>query len=193
MRDMIEIIKRSKRESIILSLIIILFCALNLILNMDFYKKLLTDNYDIVTDSQSLSKVIEKNEKFIYADLSNANLEHYSINNNDNTANIYTLKLDDNNILVLLKENTIITNKTPVEIIYDNYTTLDIKKKFENTEYLKVSFTNIDYKTDLLIEKIKLYLIIGLLILSGLSIIINFSGLLNPKKTLAFKSYVKKN
>ena len=193
MRDMLEIIKRAKRESIVLSLIIILFCLVNLILSMDFYKKLLIDDYTVVTDAKSLSNAIEKNERYIYIDLSNANLEHYSISNEDNTANIYTLKYDDNYILVLLKENTIITNKTPVEIINDNYTTLDIKKKFEKVDYLKISLSNIEYKKDLFIEKVKLYLIICLLILSGISIIINFYGLLNPKKTISFKSYVKKN
>lgn len=192
MKKVEELIKRKKKENILLSLLLITICMLNLILNFNNYVKVVSKDYYEVNDIESLNKSIKNKEKFIIVNLKNAKLESYSLANKDNVlANLYTLNMDNKNILILLKPNTILTTKVFLEILNDTSETYQIKDKLNNNYYDKY-LSNVNYDFSIKFESIKLYVILLLLTLSIISIIINVISIRNPNRTHMYKKYYKK-
>lgn len=184
MDDLRKLAKRKIMESLILSLLIIVFCIFNFGVNIDTYKKVIFDDYTIVNNYEELSSAKVNNDNFIIIDLSNAGIEHYKL---DEKANIYTLILDGKKILVLLKENTVLTDKVNVQIIKQDEFIQDIEKKLYKNTYDDIILSNINYNRDIDIIKYKVYVIGILTILSLISILINLIKLIKPEKTKYYK------
>ena len=192
MSDIIDIVKRKKIEGLVCSVIIAIFCFINIILNMDVYKKVIFNEYSTINSIEDLNKAYMNKERFLLINLKDANLEYYQLKSNNITANIYTLKLDDKNVLVTLKENTLITDKTEVEIAMDDQIIEDLKTKFDTKNYYNISLSNINYHRDKKVFLYKIYILFGLLFISLLSSIINTIFMLIPTKTLTYRKYIKK-
>ena len=190
-----ELVKRNKKENLVLSLIIIIVCVLSLMLNFNNYFRTLSNEYYEVTNLENLNTAIKNKERFISVDLRDAKLEMYSLKEEKKTehhADIYTLSLDEMNILVLIKPNTMITDKVPLEILNDDNDSYQIKNKLKDNDYYAHVLSNVDYNFNRKFELIKFYITIGLLVVSLISIVVSFNGVLNPSKTYAYKKYNKK-
>lgn len=192
MNDIRELVVRKKLQNLILNFILIIFCFINIILNIDNYKKILSNNFDTISSISQLDKAKKDNNLFIYIDLQDAKMQNYSIKNKLNKANIYTLNMDDKNILVILRENTILTDKTPVKIINDSDIISDIKNKLKDNDYYEISLSNVDYNDDKIIELYKIYALFLILSLSTLFIFIDLFGIFIPSNTIMYKKYKKK-
>lgn len=195
MREYIEIIRRSKLESIILKFIIILFCLFTVILNSKTYMTIFkTDG--VVNSYDGLIQKINKNEKFITLDLTNAKLQKYSMISDDNDKlNIYSVPFDDNDFLVVLKDNTALTNSVTLQILNYDFNMKDIKEKLEYNNIYKFSdkkyFSNVNYLISEKIIKIKFYFTVILLFLMIVFLPVDIYLYINPKKTFKYKKMVK--
>ena len=169
--------KTKKIESILLSVFLIVICIGDIIIKFDDYNAVLTNNYYRINKIEDLNK----SNRFKSANLKEAKMENYSIINNEKKVNIYTYELDGENILVLLNENTINTSKTPVQVINDNSITLDIKNKLKRNNYYKKVLSNVNFNLDRKIQLYTSYIMFTLIILSFISIIFNFIGLIRLK------------
>ena len=112
-----NLVKKSKAENIILKLILIIICVVTLIINSTDYKRIFLDNSP-VTNYEELKPFIDDNEKFITLDLSNAKETRFSFQNNnkEDAAKIYDINYGQNNLLVVVKPNTALTNKVKGEL-----------------------------------------------------------------------------
>lgn len=190
-----ELVKRNKKENIVLSLIIIIFCVLNLLLNINNYFRVITSDYYEIKSANDLNIAIKNKERFVSVDLRDSKLEMYSLkeeDKNEKFADIYTLILDDTNVLVLLKPNTMITDEVAVEISNDTKDTYQIKNKLKYDKYSNKNLSNLDYNFNRNLELIKFYIVIILLVLAIINIVFNIYGVLNPSKTYTYKKYNKK-
>ncbi|MBQ9024229.1 MAG: hypothetical protein IJ105_03290 [Bacilli bacterium] len=172
-------VKKKRRiiQNLLLSVLLIIIIFFNIIVNIDKYKLVLSNDYMIINSINDMNT----SDKYVYVDLKDASLEHYSMNNEKLNINIYTYELDNNNVLVLLKENTIITDKTPFEIIDDNKMTIDIKEKLKDNNYYSKVLSNVDYTLDRKIDLYKIYILFIVILISIISILINFIKLINKK------------
>lgn len=177
--------------NILLCIFLISFCTINLLLNKNIYNGVLSNNYNIITSLDDLNRT----DRFIYADLTHAKLENYSIKNSQQKVNIYTYNLNNVNVLLLLKDNTLITNKTPLEVIKDNEITIDIKEKFKDNNYYELVLSNIDYNLDRKIYLYKAYALLSLVLISFIAIIINIIKLfiLKRKKVYSIQDNLQKS
>lgn len=190
-----ELVKRNKKENLVLNLIIIIVCILSLMLNINNYFRVISSDYFEIKSINDLSNAMKNKERFISVDLRSAKLEMYSLketNKKENFSDIYTLNIDGNNILILLKPNTMITDEVPLEILNDSKDTYQIKNKLKDNNYNNKVLSNINYNFNRNLEIIKFYITVILLILSIINIIINIYGMLNPNKTYMYKKYNKK-
>lgn len=192
MKDIIDIVKRKKIEGLVCSVIIAIFCFTNILLNMDIYKKVIFNEYSTINSIEDLNKAYINKERFLLVNLKNADLEYYQLKSDNITANIYTLKLDDKNVLVTLKENTLITDKTEVEIALEDSTVEDLKTKFDTNNYYDISLSNINYNKDRKVYLYKIYILFVLLFISMISSIFNAIFTMIPNKTLTYQKYMKK-
>ena len=183
MQDINE--KRSKKlQSIILSFLLVIICIVNVVINNELYREVLTNDFNKIKTINDLdSKISFKN-----VNLKESNLEHYSIEHKKEKVNIYTHTLEDVNILVLLRENTILTDKTPVETIKDNKITKDIKEKLKDKNYYTKVLSNINYNTNRKVELYKVYVILALIFISIMSIFINMIGLFKLSSKYMYKT-----
>lgn len=183
MSEYIEIIKYRKLENIILKIIIIVFCFLTIIINLNEYKSLFKNNTNIENS-------INENYRFVTLDLTPSKLISYSIiDNNENKVNFYTLELNDKILLIALKENTVITNKVEGELKdYDKYVNVIKNKYNENGKLIEEKyFSNVSYNTNKKIVEIKFYFTIILLIIIILTLPFDIFIYINPKKSKKFK------
>lgn len=177
--------KRSKKlQSIILNFILVILCIINVVVNNELYKQVLTNNYNEIKTIDDFNS----NISFKNINLKDAKLEHYLIQNKKEKINIYTSNLDDVNILVLLRENTILTDKTPVEIVDDNDIIKDVKEKLKDKNYYTKVLSNINYNSNRKIQLYKIYVILGLIFISVLSIFINMVGLFKLSNSYMYKT-----
>ena len=191
MSDIKGLVKVKKQENIILSFILIFVCIINIVLNYNVYYKVITNNYLQINSFTELEKAVKNKERFISVDLRESQLEKYSLNDKKNTIDIYTLTIDNKNILVLLDTNTMITDKVNLEIIDSIDITDTIKDKLNKDYYDKI-LSNTNYILNRNIELIKLYVVVLIFIISLINIIVNIIGLINPTKTHLYKKYNKK-
>lgn len=192
-----NLVKKSKAENIILKLILIIICVVTLIINSTDYKRIFLDNSP-VTNYEELKPFIDDNEKFITLDLSNAKETRFSFQNNDkeNAAKIYDINYGQNNLLVVVKPNTALTNKVKGELLTDNENIKVIKQKLKEDDNSKnydiKYFSNMDYTEEEKLIKTKFYVTTILIILLFFGIIIDFVKFINPSKTRLYKKYMKK-
>ncbi len=191
MNDIKGLVKVKKQENIILSFILIFVCIINIVLNYNVYYKVITNNYLQINSFTELEKAVKNKERFISVDLRESQLEKYSLNDKKNTIDIYTLTIDNKNILVLLDTNTMITDKVNLEIIDSIAITDTIKDKLNKDYYDKI-LSNTNYILNRNIELIKLYVVVLIFIISLINIVLNIIGFINPTKTHLYKKYNKK-
>lgn len=191
------LVKKSKAENIILKLILIIICVVTLIINSTDYKRIFLDNSP-VTNYEELKPFIDDNEKFITLDLSNAKETRFSFQNNnkEDAAKIYDINYGQNNLLVVVKPNTALTNKVKGELLTDNENIKVIKQKLKednNSKNYDIKyFSNMDYTEEEKLIKTKFYVTTILIILLFLGIIVDFIKFMNPSKTRLYKKYMKK-
>ena len=192
-----NLVKKSKAENIILKLILIIICVVTLIINSTDYKRIFLDNSP-VTNYDELKPFIDDNEKFITLDLSKAKETRFSFQNNDkkDAAKIYDINYGQNNLLVVVKPNTALTNKVKGELLTDNENIKVIKQKLKEDDNSKnydiKYFSNMDYTEEEKLIKTKFYVTTILIILLFFGIIIDFVKFINPSKTRLYKKYMKK-
>lgn len=192
-----NLVKKSKAENIILKLILIIICVVTLIINSTDYKRIFLDNSPI-TNYEELKPFIDDNEKFITLDLSNAKETRFSFQNNnkEDAAKIYDINYGQNNLLVVVKPNTALTNKVKGELLTDNENIKVIKQKLKEDDNSKnydiKYFSNMDYTEEEKLIKTKFYVTTILIILLFLGIIVDFIKFMNPSKTRLYKKYMKK-
>ena len=192
-----NLVKKSKAENIILKLILIIICVVTLIINSTDYKRIFLDNSP-VTNYEELKPFIDDNEKFITLDLSNAKETRFSFQNNnkEDAAKIYDINYGQNNLLVVVKTNTALTNKVKGELLTDNENIKVIKQKLKEDDNSKnydiKYFSNMDYTEEEKLIKTKFYVTTILIILLFLGIIVDFIKFMNPSKTRLYKKYMKK-
>ena len=188
----INIIKE-KKKSLILSTLMIILCIISLIFFSEDYLKILNNEYFIVSDSKSLNEAIKNNERYVSVDLSGAKLEVYSLENiSKRKINLYTLDFDNKKVMIFLRDNTIITNKVYLNIESFDQNKKNIKELLNDSAYYDIILSNENFVLNRNIKLIKMYTLYILIILSIIKVIFDIYYINNPKKTIAYKKYMKK-
>lgn len=188
----IKVIKK-KKESLILSVVMIILCIISLIFFSSDYLKVLNNEYVNINNSKSLEDSIKNKERYVSADLRKAKLEVYSLENkNKKKLNLYTLDFDNKKVMIFLRDNTIITDKVYLNIESFDENKKSIKELLNSSDYYNVILSNENFTLNRNIDLTKMYVIYILIILSIVTIILDIYYINNPKKTNTYKKYMKK-
>ena len=188
----IKVIKK-KKESLILSVVMIILCIISLIFFSSDYLKVLNNEYVNINNSKSLEDAIKNKERYVRADLRKAKLEVYSLENkNKKKLNLYTLDFDNKKVMIFLRDNTIITDKVYLNIESFDGNKKSIKELLNNSDYYDAILSNENFTLNRDIDFTKMYVIYILIILSIVTIILDIYYINNPKKTNTYKKYMKK-
>lgn len=188
----IKVIKK-KKESLILSIVMIILCIISLIFFSSDYLKVLNNEYVNINNSKSLEDAIKNKERYVRADLRKAKLEVYSLENkNEKKLNLYTLDFDNKKVMIFLRDNTIITDKVYLNIESFDGNKKSIKELLNNSDYYDAILSNENFTLNRDIDLTKMYVIYILIILSIVTIILDIYYINNPKKTNTYKKYMKK-
>lgn len=188
----IKVIKK-KKESLILSVVMIILCIISLIFFSSDYLKVLNNEYVNINNSKSLENAIKNKERYVRADLRKAKLEVYSLENkNEKKLNLYTLDFDNKKVMIFLRDNTIITDKVYLNIESFDGNKKSIKELLNNSDYYDAILSNENFILNRDIDLTKMYVIYILIILSIVTIILDIYYINNPKKTNTYKKYMKK-
>lgn len=188
----IKVIKK-KKESLILSVVMIILCIISLIFFSSDYLKVLNNEYVNINNSKSLEDAIKNKERYVRADLRKAKLEVYSLENkNEKKLNLYALDFDNKKVMIFLRDNTIITDKVYLNIESFDGNKKSIKELLNNSDYYDAILSNENFTLNRNIDLTKMYVIYILIILSIVTIILDIYYINNPKKTNTYKKYMKK-
>ena len=188
----IKVIKK-KKESLILSVVMIILCIISLIFFSSDYLKVLNNEYVNINNSKSLEDAIKNKERYVSADLRDAKLETYSLENKKGKRlNLYTLDFDNKKVMIFLRDNTIITYKVYLNIESFDGNKKSIKELLNNSDYYDVVLSNENFILNRNIDLTKMYVIYILIILSIVTIILDIYYINNPKKTNTYKKYMQK-
>lgn len=166
----IKVIKK-KKESLILSVVMIILCIISLIFFSSDYLKVLNNEYVNINNSKSLEDAIKNKERYVSADLREAKLEVYSLENkNEKKLNLYTLDFDNKKVMIFLRDNTIITDKVYLNIESFDGNKKSIKELLNNSDYYDVVLSNENFTLNRDIDLTKMYVIYILIILSIVTI-----------------------
>ena len=188
----IRVIKK-KKESLILSVVMIILCIISLIFFSSDYLKVLNNEYVNINNSKSIDDAIKNKERYVRADLRKAKLEVYSLENkNKKKLNLYTLDFDNKKVMIFLRDNTIITDKVYLNIESFDGNKKSIKELLNNSDYYDAILSNENFILNRDIDLTKMYVIYILIILSIVTIILDIYYINNPKKTNTYKKYMKK-
>lgn len=188
----IKVIKK-KKESLMLSIVMIILCIISLIFFSSDYLKVLNNEYVNVNNSKSLDDAIKNKERYVSADLRKSKLEVYSLENkNKKKLNLYTLDFDNKKVMIFLRDNTIITDKVYLNIESFDGNRKSIKELLNNSDYYDAILSNENFILNRDIDLTKMYVIYILIILSIVTIILDIYYINNPKKTNTYKKYMKK-
>ena len=188
----IKVIKK-KKESLILSIVMIILCIISLIFFSSDYLKVLNNEYVNINNSKSLDDTIKNKERYVSADLRKAKLEVYSLENkNKKKLNLYTLDFDNKKVMIFFRDNTIITDKVYLNIESFDGNKKSIKELLNNSDYYDAILSNENFILNRDIDLTKMYVIYILIILSIVTIILDIYYINNPKKTNTYKKYMKK-
>lgn len=184
--DLESKVRKNKIVSMILGFVVITLCIVNIVSNKNNYFSVL---YNEQKQINTLSDINNEN-RYYSINLKKSKQENYNIKYGESSINLYKINIDNKDVLVLLKENTIITDKVLLQEEKNEDILSLIYGKFKNKYYEKV-LSNIDYESNKKEELTKLYIIIIVALISLLFTVINLFGVLNPKKTLMYKRYNK--
>ena len=188
----IKVIKK-KKESLMLSIVMIILCIISLIFFSSDYLKVLNNEYVNINNSKSLENAIKNKKRYVSADLRKAKLEVYSLENkNEKKLNLYTLDFDNKKVMIFLRDNTIITDKVYLNIESFDGNKKSIKDLLNNSDYYDAILSNENFILNRNIDLTKMYVIYILIILSIVTIILDIYYINNPKKTNTYKKYMKK-
>ena len=188
----IKVIKK-KKESLMLSIVMIILCIISLIFFSSDYLKVLNNEYVNINNSKSLEDAIKNKERYVSADLRDAKLETYSLENKkEKKLNLYTLDFDNKKVMIFLRDNTIITDKVYLNIESFDENKKSIKELLNSSDYYNVILSNENFTLNRNIDLTKMYVIYILIILSIVTIILDIYYINNPKKTNTYKKYMKK-
>lgn len=188
----IKVIKK-KKESLMLSIVMIILCIISLIFFSSDYLKVLNNEYVNINNSKSLNDAIKNKERYVSADLRKSKLEVYSLENkNKKKLNLYTLDFDNKKVMIFLRDNTIITDKVYLNIESFDGNKKSIKELLNNSDYYDAILSNENFILNRDIDLTKMYVIYILIILSIVTIILDIYYINNPKKTNTYKKYMKK-
>ena len=188
----IKVIKK-KKESLMLSVVMIILCIISLIFFSSDYLKVLNNEYVNINNSKSLDDAIKNKERYVSVDLRKAKLEVYSLENkNKKKLNLYTLDFDNKKVMIFLRDNTIITDKVYLNIESFDGNKKSIKELLNNIDYYDAILSNENFILNRDIDLTKMYVIYILIILSIVTIILDIYYINNPKKTNTYKKYMKK-
>lgn len=188
----IKVIKK-KKESLILSVVMIILCIISLIFFSSDYLKVLNNEYVNINNSKSLDDAIKNKERYVSVDLRKAKLEVYSLENkNKKKLNLYTLDFDNKKVMIFLRDNTIITDKVYLNIESPDGNKKSIKELLNDSDYYDAILSNENFILNRDIDLTKMYVIYILIILSIVTIILDIYYINNPKKTNTYKKYMKK-
>ena len=188
----IKVIKK-KKESLMLSIVMIILCIISLIFFSSDYLKVLNNEYVNVNNSKSLDDAIKNKERYVSAGLRKSKLEVYSLENkNKKKLNLYTLDFDNKKVMIFLRDNTIITDKVYLNIESFDGNKKSIKELLNNSDYYDAILSNENFILNRDIDLTKMYVIYILIILSIVTIILDIYYINNPKKTNTYKKYMKK-
>ena len=188
----IKVIKK-KKESLMLSIVMIILCIISLIFFSSDYLKVLNNEYVNINNSKSLEDAIKNNERYVSVDLRDAKLETYSLENKKGKRlNLYTLDFDNKKVLIFLRDNTIITDKVYLNIESFDGNKKSIKDLLNNSDYFDAILSNENFTLNRDIDLTKMYVIYILIILSIVTIMLDIYYINNPKKTNTYKKYMKK-
>lgn len=188
----IKVIKK-KKESLMLSIVMIILCIISLIFFSSDYLKVLNNEYVNINNSKSLDDAIKNKERYVSVDLRKAKLEVYSLENkNKKKLNLYTLDFDNKKVMIFLRDNTIITDKVYLNIESFDGNKKSIKELLNNSDYYDAILSNENFILNRDIDLTKMYVIYILIILSIVTIILDIYYINNPKKTNTYKKYMKK-
>lgn len=188
----IKVIKK-KKESLMLSIVMIILCIISLIFFSSDYLKVLNNEYVNVNNSKSLDDAIKNKERYVSVDLRKAKLEVYSLENKKGKRlNLYTLDFDNKKVMIFLRDNTIITDKVYLNIESFDGNKKSIKELLNNSDYYDAILSNENFTLNRDIDLTKMYVIYILIILSIVTIILDIYYINNPKKTNTYKKYMKK-
>ena len=188
----IKVIKK-KKESLMLSIVMIILCIISLIFFSSDYLKVLNNEYVNVNNSKSFDDAIKNKERYVSADLRKSKLEVYSLENkNKKKLNLYTLDFDNKKVMIFLRDNTIITDKVYLNIESFDGNKKSIKELLNNSDYYDAILSNENFILNRDIDLTKMYVIYILIILSIVTIILDIYYINNPKKTNTYKKYMKK-
>ena len=188
----IKVIKK-KKESLMLSIVMIILCIISLIFFSSDYLKVLNNEYVNINNSKSLNDAIKNKERYVSVDLRKAKLEVYSLENkNKKKLNLYTLDFDNKKVMIFLRDNTIITDKVYLNIESFDGNKKSIKELLNNSDYYDAILSNENFILNRDIDLTKMYVIYILIILSIVTIILDIYYINNPKKTNTYKKYMKK-
>lgn len=188
----IKVIKK-KKESLMLSVVMIILCIISLIFFSSDYLKVLNNEYVNINNSKSLDDAIKNKERYVSVDLRKAKLEVYSLENkNKKKLNLYTLDFDNKKVMIFLRDNTIITDKVYLNIESFDGNKKSIKELLNNSDYYDAILSNENFILNRDIDLTKMYVIYILIILSIVTIILDIYYINNPKKTNTYKKYMKK-
>ena len=118
----IKVIKK-KKESLILSIVMIILCIISLIFFSSDYLKVLNNEYVNINNSKSLEDAIKNKERYVRADLRKAKLEVYSLESFDgNKKSIKELLNNSDYYDAILSNENFILNRdidlTKMYVIY---------------------------------------------------------------------------
>lgn len=188
----IKVIKK-KKESLMLSIVMIILCIISLIFFSSEYLKVLNNEYVNINNSKSLEDAIKNKERYVSADLRDAKLETYSLENKKGKRlNLYTLDFDNKKVMIFLRDNTIITDKVYLNIESFDGNKKNIKELLNSSDYYDAILSNENFTLNRNIDLTKMYVIYILIILSIVTIILDIYYINNPKKTNTYKKYMKK-
>ena len=189
----IKVIKK-KKESLMLSIVMIILCIISLIFFSSDYLKVLNNEYVNINNSKSLDDAIKNKERYVMMDLQNSNLEMYSLKGvkTKEQLNLYTVTYDDKKLMIFLRNNTALTSKVYLNIEALDGQKISIEKLLDNGEYYNKILSNENFTLNRNIDLIKMYVFVSLIILSIILIIFDIIYYKNPKKTIKYKKYMKK-
>lgn len=194
----VEIVKKQKIENMILKFVLIITCLITILLNLREYRTVIF-GIDPITSYSELNDAITNKYKFVNINLEKAKETRFSLQTEDGEekSKVYEINYGDYNLLLVLTKNTVLTGNLRGEILKENDNVKTIKKKLiedsdNKKKYIKSYFSNMDYLDEESLTKNKFYITIVLILVILFSMILDLIKFLNPKKTRAFKRYIKK-
>lgn len=191
-----ELVKEEKLENLILKLFLIVMCLVTIIVNSEEYKEVFLERESINTYAK-MNRAIKNKEKYIVINARKADETRFSLENKKNSveAKIYEINYGEKSIIVMLKNNTALTNRIKGELLKNDSNINSIKDVLteENkTEYFDYYFSDLDYLDESLIVKKKFYISVSIIALLFLSMLHDAYKYFNPRKTFLYRSYVKR-